>query len=228
MLLKNIIFPAFLFSLAGSVQATVLLDFKLDAGANEQGYISLNNYAGLTITGSATTDDDRVQYAFMDEQWRGLPNTPNGGLGVCKDLAADQKHCNPGSDDNVTTGETLHMVWDGNILITGIWFNNNHDSDFRLDGNTIDIEGDNYTFLTTDFDASRSSGATIAAAVGNYNADFLYGTDRFVSKGDPFDISFVDDQFYVSAIEYQRVPEPGMLALLSIGLIGMVAAGRRM
>ena len=100
MFFKNIAINSLLMLLAGTAHASVLLDFKLDAGSNEQGYISLNNYAGLKITASATTDDDRVQYAFMDEQWRGLPNTPNGGLGVCKDLAADQKHCNPGSDDN--------------------------------------------------------------------------------------------------------------------------------
>lgn len=224
-LLRNIFISTFLFTVTGSAYAT-LIDFKLDAGGNEQGYSSLDNYAGLSITASATSDDDDNQYAFMDEQWRGLPNTPNGGLGVCKDLSSDA-HCNPGSDDNVTTGESLHFTWDTNILITGIWFNNNHDSDFRLDGNTINIGNDNYTFLDTDFDTSRSSGADIDTAVANYNADFLYSTDRFVTMGSSFDISFVNDQFYVSAIEYTTVPEPGILALISIGLIGMGVGRRR-
>ena len=39
---------------------------------------------------------------------------------------------------------------------------------------------------------------------------------------------FFNDQFYISAIEYETVvSEPGILTLLSIGLIGVGAAARR-
>ena len=201
-LFQNTVISTLLLSVTGSVYAIpTVIDFKADADVLERGYLSLDSYAGLTITASG-------------------PDDPNADGSI---------ECAPSSDDNVTFGESVHMVWDSNILITGIWFNNNHDGNRSLEGNTISIEGDDYLFSAGDFDASRSSGdGTLSNAVALRNADFLYGVSRSVSAGDSFDISFFDDQFYVSAIEYETVPEPGMMALLSLGLIGMIAARRRM
>lgn len=226
---KKIVAATFLFTAASSAYAT-LIDFKADADlpGGGQGYSSLENYSGLTITASVTTANNGRQsaFAYMDEEWDSWNDIANGGLGVCKVLS-ENNHCNPGNDDNVTTGEALHMVWDTDIMITGIWFNNNHDGNRSLEGDFIKIEDIDYTFVASDFDASRSSSNDMAQAVGRHNADFLYATDRFVTKGSSFDISFGDDQFYISAIEYKKVPEPGILSLMSLGLIGLVAARRR-
>lgn len=218
--LKKIFISTFLLTVTGSAFAVPIMhDFKADANNNELGYLSLENYAGLKITASSTVDNDLTQYAYMDS--RSGSSVANGGLGSCMDVT-DTFQCAPSSDDNVTTGESVHFEWDSNILITGIWFNNNHDGNWSLEGNTISIEGDNNVFDAGDFDASRSSGnGTLASAVSNRNADFLYGLDRFVSKGSSFDVSFFNDQFYVSAIEYETVPEPSILALLSLGLVGV-------
>ena len=235
-LLHNIIVSTFLFATAGSAYAVPTTDFKALADGSvygESGYSSLN----IGIMSVTATKDSSSAFAYLDRN--------KAGLGVCGNVPDDGPQGNSGSnkcrnlsdtgeaagDDNVTTGETLSFSFSQAVKITSIWFNNNHDPDRSLVGDTIDIGGDNYLFSASDFDASRSSGdGTLSDAVAKRNADFLYdnyGLGRYVSVGSDFDISWVNDQFYISAIEFEAVPEPGILALLSIGLIGLVAARRK-
>lgn len=166
----------------------------------------------VSITASASGDNDQNQYAYLD---RG-----NAGLGVCKDLNVagaaglntpqgntGANLCAPGSDDNVTFTERLHFAFDADAIISNFWFNNNHDGGFGQDAvqDLIGIGGSTYAV------------GPAAGVVGGAG-----GIGSFaVSAGSTLDVYFVNEQFYVSGMEINAVPEPGSLALFGVGLLGL-------
>jgi hypothetical protein len=224
----------------GSAQA-VMIDFKANADSQkgdgdftinygEKGYATLT-YGLLNITGSATNDDDGQQFAYMDSN--------KAGLGSCKDLDVNLQ-CVPSNDDNVTgtisggiltAYESLTFDWVGtDVTVTGIWFNNNHDQNYSLVGDKVSINGIETLFEAGDFDPSRSYSNDLNQSVNKRNADFLLSGPFEILDNDTLTISFVDEQFYISAIQYDTgripggsVPAPGTLALLGLGLAGFGA-----
>ncbi len=149
------------------------------------------------------------------------------GMGVCGALVggatanvatnSGSNLCNPSSDDNVTTGESLKFVFNEAVIIDTLWFNNNHDDDKSLLGDTISIFGVDKTFGAGDEDATRQSGTI---------SDVAYHGPIAFNAGDMALISFDDEQFYLSALDIRSVPEPLTIALLGFGLIGL-GIGRR-
>lgn len=221
--MKNIIKLALAISalLTASTANAQIINFvsltQTAGGKGESAWTSLDltysNFS-VSITGQGTGDDDNQQFAYLD--WG------NAGLGVCNDAGGlngksvdtaysgnGQNLCNPASDDNVTVQESLTFVFDTDVVIDAIWFNNSHDDGFGA-GDLIDINGD-----------------LVSPTVDSYVNDPESFGYYIVDAGEDFVVSFVNEQFYISGLSVRAIPEPFAIALMGMGLIGLSLRSRR-
>ena len=197
---------------AGTIDFIKLIEDPGGYGEGAWSSLVLNvGGATVTITGHATDDNDSTQYAYLDWGTAGLgscKDAVNAGLPPVNTQAAGRttNNCNPSSDDNITTNEYLKFVFDRDVTVNNLWFNNNHDGGFGA-GDMVKIAGTD--FLVTTGYAGGANG------IGSFN----------VSGNTEFLVAFSNEQYYVSGMEVTgRVPDDGTtLVLLSVGMFLLLA-----
>jgi hypothetical protein len=186
----------------------------------EKGYqpyeFSFNGGIELDVAGIEADPTLSPSYAYLDKSWTGI-----GGMGVCTALSGTQ--CDPGSDDNTSEGETLRLVFSEDVFIESLTINNNHDggffeSQFSLNGAATDI--------IDSTDAENNSDNTAR----------IFADGWLVSAGTAFDLGYIDrpagdtsrlNNFYFESMQISAVPEPSIIALFGLGLLGLGFSVRR-
>jgi hypothetical protein len=200
--------------------------------------LSLSADFGLDVDIYGTYNGNNV-YAYLDYG--------KAGLGTCRDLnttdpakintkksGSGSNLCSPSSDDNVNVydglGEGLKFLFNQNITVKDIWFNNNHDRDYGMEGDTVTVGGVNHTFVGARNDADLGWRYSFGGDGLTFAPTQMLTIDYFV-PGDGSELR--GEEFYISAVLFDlppqlstlrvpsAVPLPSTLALFGLGIAGL-------
>ncbi|BCG63165.1 MAG: hypothetical protein methR_P0859 [Methyloprofundus sp.] len=163
----------------------------------------------VTATGYNTNTPSTEYNAYLD--------SGDAGLGVCKTLTRDSQ-CNPGSDDNVTFGESLKLVFDQKVEITTTTF----------------VNGSHGTSFNGLFDLSIDGTSTTETLVHSF-AGPLIGTTFIFSNINTASKLISNDlrEFYINTLDVKlasapsSVPIPAAAWLFGTGFMGLLSMAKR-
>jgi hypothetical protein len=214
----SVVAAASVFLCAASVQA-VTFNFASIADVNGEGSIGGANgvydnpvtiaqgfpMGGVSITANSTYS------AYLD--------AGNAGLGVCK-VVDSNGQCNPGSDDNLTSGETVTFE-----LSSGGKF------DFAMNA----FRDANHNLLD---DAGELARTLLVSVNGSSFEETTFGDELTTVYAGVTSLSYGyggsnAEQYYLASTDISPntvsddVPEPGTLAVFCFGLLGIGYIRRR-
>jgi len=214
-----------LMTLSATSASAVVFNFidLVDNKIGERGFLTLSgsdhpdlDHFGMKITGHSlgAADNDPQQFAYLDKKnSKGV-----AGLGVCKDIDGNNQ-CTPASDDNVTNHEYLEFMFDQDVRVDRIWFNNNHDNGINED--LGEGPGDDRV------DIGINMNLTDYALLEGYAGDANFIGSFLVKKGDKLNVAYFNEQFYISAMEVSAVPVPAAVWLFGTAIAGLIGFQRR-
>jgi hypothetical protein len=224
--LPLVLVPALLFAAPSAWAALVTFDFAtFGAGGVPAGATNWTNHPvvgehayspsffltvnGLTVTAAGTYNGNPA-YVYLD----GLDGGNPAGMGVCHTPGGN---CAGSTDDNVTAGEVLKLVFGQDVTIDSVVFRNQDHLTNRFDAH--------------DFFDLRAGGMGSYVTYGlPVNAAGLWVPPGTVG-GSIFEFARNSEDFYISTITVRvpdtNVPEPGTLLLLGSGMLGLASRVRR-
>jgi len=225
-----------LLAMTGSAQAQ-FVNFQAiaDGPQGESAYTLWNSVAdgGYAVDFDVTaTGPNGPAHAYFDSGVAGLGVCSSGvsstGPTGSRNNVCGSPDANAADDNFDQAGEALIFTFNENTSVNEIWFNNNDDYDWGLTENTVTFQLNagavlDYTFTAADM-LDHPSNTTGLGWL--FTFDNLLGIDAGFVAGDKLTVAYGGqnpDQFYISAI---NVPEPTIVALLGLGLVGVGFARR--